>query len=397
MPEPAEKSLGDGFKLTRRSLLLPTERHDLLVRLLRFSPLPEEIGALRIELLSDMSALEALMVAASRRQLVSAVISQLKLNGILHPRPAVTGERETIVSQLARLDEEFSERRAMLTEALRDIIAQLNGVGIEPLILKGSMSLITGEPDWRFQRDIDFAVYPEQASATVAALGEAGFVECADTGSRPHHLRPMERAGLRATVEPHVKLAGARARAVLPDEVLLKTVTHETWNGLEYLRLSDAGFVLHGLAHHHFQNRGYIYGSVSLKGLIEFAFAISRLERSGVLQLMEIADGNERLKGGLRLWCALAERLLNVTLPDELTVDRVADQQARMVARRHLQGRTASPAKGLMEHVALAEGAISGGNFRRTVLGPIRDICHSAVWWDYEGQRRNASGILSED
>ncbi|MEO1160859.1 MAG: nucleotidyltransferase family protein, partial [Pseudomonadota bacterium] len=277
------------------TLLLPTERHDLLVRLLRFDPQPEQISALRFELLSDIRAMEAVMSAASRRQLVSAAISQLKLNGILRPKPAHHGERETITTQIGRLDAEFSQRRALLTRALQDIIARLNDVGIEPLILKGAMSLISGEPDWRFQRDIDFAIYPLQAGATVAALAKAGFSECEHSGPRPHHLRPMERTGLPATIEPHVKLAGARAQSVLPDEILLQTESTETWRGLKYRRLSDAGFVLHGLAHHHYQNRGYIYGTFSLKGLLEFASAVSRLDAAAVSQLAEIASPRARL------------------------------------------------------------------------------------------------------
>ncbi|MEM9470532.1 MAG: nucleotidyltransferase family protein [Pseudomonadota bacterium] len=376
------------------SLLQPTERHDLLVRLLRFDPQPEQITALRFELLGDIRALDALMTAASRRQLVSAAVSRLKLNGILLPRPACDDEQETIATQIGRLDAELSRRRAVLTQALQDIVTHLNSAGVVPLILKGSMSLVSGEPDWRFQRDIDFAVDPAQASATVAALIEAGFVECANAGARPHHLRPMERAGLPATIEPHVKLAGARARAVLPDQTLLQTATVETWRGLEYRQLSDAGSVLHGLAHHHFQNRGYIYGTLSLKGLLEFASAVCRLDAAAVSQLAEITRPRARLSAGLDLWCALARRVLNVSLPQGLETGAIAERDAEIVAQRYLSGHTVSPVRGVQEHLRLTRDQLSKGATGSGVLQTVLDGCHSAVWLDYQEQRCKASGII---
>lgn len=376
------------------SLLQPNERHDLLVRLLRFDPHPEQISALRFELLGDIRALEALMSAASRRQLISAAISRLKLNGILLPRPAREDERETIATQIGHLDAELSRRRAALTQALQDIVAQLNSAGIVPLILKGSMSLVSGEPDWRFQRDIDFAVDQAQASATVAALTKAGFVECANGGARPHHLRPMERAGLPTTIEPHVKLAGARARAVLPDQILLQTETVETWRGLQYRRLSDAGSVLHGLAHHHFQNRGYIYGTFSLKGLLEFASSVSRLDAAAVSQLAEITGPRARLSAGLDLWCALARRVLNTSLPQGLETGDIAERDAEIVAQRHLSGHTVSPVRGVREHLRLTRDQLPKGTAGRGVLQTVLDGCHSAVWLDYQEQRSKASGII---
>lgn len=380
--------------MTGASLLLPTERHDLLVRLLRFDLRPQEISALRFELLGDIRAMEALMSAASRRQLVSAATSQLKLYGILHPRPAHDEGRETVTTQISRLDAEFSQRRAVLTQALHDIITHLNRADITPLILKGSMSLISGQPDWRFQRDIDFAVCPDQAGATVAALVDAGFVECANMGSRPHHLRPMERAGLPATIEPHVKLAGRRASAVLPDEVLLQTEVVETWCGLKYRRLSAAAFILHGLAHHHFQNRGYIYGTFSLKGLLEFAFGVSRLDTQAVSQLRKITEGCARLSAGLNLWCALARNVLNTSLPEGLEPGHVARRDAQIVARRYLSGHTASPVTGVREHLRLMKHQLSAGGAGSSAVRAMLEGCHSAVWLDYKAQRHKASGIV---
>jgi hypothetical protein len=280
---------------------------------------------------------------------------------------------------------------------LHEIIECLNGYGIQPLVLKGSMSLISGHPEWRFQRDIDFAVEPAEADATVTALQTGGFRERDDMEQRPHHLRPMQRDDVPALIEPHVKLAGTRAGTVLPDVVLMNAVGRHVWKGLNYRAMSNAGFLLHGLAHHHFQNRGYIYGTVSLKGLLEFAHAVSRLLETDVLELNAIVADHPRLKAGLLLWCALANRLLGLTLPQGMIISGTVDQYADAVSSRYQLGETASPLAGVREHIALTLRNAPKTSLVPSVLPPILDGCHRAVWRDHERQRRNASGILVDD
>ncbi len=383
--------------MTTTSMLHPDERLDLLVRLLRFGCDIQDIGRLRIEMLSDMSSFDGMIQAAARRQLLPAAISQLRRKGILpkqRPRPGATS---SIPEQLAGLDEQFRQRRTALGSALQEIIRCLNRSGIKPIVLKGSMSLISGEPEWRFQRDIDIAVDPAEADATVSVLQTEGFRERDDMEMRPHHLRPMERDDVPALIEPHIKLAGTRARTVLPDDVLMSTVRHHVWNGLDYRAMSNTGFLLHGLAHHWFQNRGFIYGTVSLKGLLEFAHSISGLKDTDVLELEVLTAGHPRLKAGLLLWCALSDRLLGVTLPTGVITHSKEDERADIISNRYLRGETVSPLAGIGEHIALTLRYAPKTLLVPSVLPPILDGCHRAVWRDHERQRRNASGILGDD
>lgn len=378
-------------------MLQPDERLDLLIRLLRFNHDVHDIGKLRIDLLSNMSSFEAMMQAAARRQLLPAAISHLEKKGILPPPYGAGATTGSILAQLAELDKQFKQRRAALGGALHEIIACLNNSGIQPVVLKGSMSLISGHPEWRFQRDIDFAVEPAAAGVAVTALKACGFRERHDMEQRPHHLRPMQRDDVPALIEPHVQLAGTRAKAVLPDDVLMGTVGHHVWNGLSYRALSNAGFLLHGLAHHHFQNRGYIYGTVSLKGLSEFAHAVSGLQETDVPELDAVVAGHPRLKAGLLLWCALAKRLLGVTLPQGLITNRTVNHHADMISNRYRRGETVSPFTGVREHITLTLRHTSKTSWVPSVLQPILDGCHRAVRLDHERQRRNASGIFVDD
>ena len=255
--------------MIRSSLLQPDERLDLLIRVLSFNSDLESIGNLRAELLGDLSAIEAMMQAASRRHLQSAAVYQLAEKGILPSPRSVKMTTGSVLSLMSELDEQFRQRRAALANALHEVIEALNRAGVQPLVLKGSMSLISGSPEWRFQRDIDFAVEPAVADAVLAALRACGFRVREDMEQRPHHLKPMQRDDIPGLLEPHIRLAGDRARAVLPDDVLMGAVRECRWRGVRYKAMSNSGFLLHGLAHHYFQNMGFIYCNVSLKGLLE--------------------------------------------------------------------------------------------------------------------------------
>ncbi len=378
-------------------LLQSDERLDLLIRLLSFDRNFSDIGELRLELLNDMSQFEAMMQAAARRHLLPAALVQLKDKGILPPHRSQRAKDGSIVTQLADFENRFKQRRASFGTALHGVVSCLNKVGVQPIVLKGSMSLISGQPKWRFQRDIDFAVEPSEADKTVSALRADGFRECDDLDERPHHLQPMARDDMPGTLEPHVKLAGARARAVLPDDVLFRSVTDHVWQGVNYRAMSNAGFLLHGLAHHHFQNRGYIYGTVSLKGLLEFAHTVSRLQETDVLELDRMTVALPRLRAGLQLWYGLARHLLGVRLPPGVTINSGAEELAATVSSRYLHGRTVSPFAGVREHVALTLQHVSKSSLISSVAQPVLEGCHTAVWWSYELQRQKASGILIND
>jgi hypothetical protein len=344
-----------------------------------------------------MSQFEAMMQAAARRHLLPAALVQLKDKGILPPHRSERAKDGSIVTQLADFENRFKQRRASFGTALHGVVSCLNRVGVQPIVLKGSMSLISGQPEWRFQRDIDFAVEPSEADKTVSALRADGFRECDDQDERPHHLQPMARDDMPGTLEPHVKLAGARARAVLPDDVLFRSVTDHVWQGVNYRAMSNAGFLLHGLAHHHFQNRGYIYGTVSLKGLLEFAHTVSRLQETDVLELDRMTAALPRLRAGLQLWYGLARRLLGVRLPPGVTISSGAEELADAVSSRYLHGRTVWPFAGVREHVVLTLQHQSKSGLVSSVVRPVLEGFHTAVWWSYELQRRNASGILIND
>lgn len=380
--------------IRKTSLSLHDERVDLVVRILRQDLQPDQLTQLRAELLSNLSCLDGLMKAALRRQLASAVLHNLNAMGVFGIVPPGRTRPDNILGQLQDAHERLEQRRGKFADTLKDIIQCLNASGVQPLVLKGSISLIDGHPSWRFQRDIDFAINPSEADQTVSALRQAGFSECHNSSAQPHHLRPMERHGVPGTIEPHVKLADARAGSALPDPVLLKTAATGTWQTLKYRRLSNAGFLLHGLAHHHFQNRGYLFGTFSLKGLAEFGAALQAMDEADVRDLIEITSANATLKAGLDLWLALSERVLGCSKVGNYEVDATAYLQAADFAKRYLAGETLFPFRAATDHIELMRNCGSGRLTLADYIATLSEAGHSAVWFRYNAQRHNASGIL---
>lgn len=380
------------------TLLGNHERLDLLVRLLAAGNGAGNAGELRQALLGDMQGLEGTFAAATRRQLVPAAIAALTTRGILPVPPAETGARPGIVSQLAMAQRLHRERRQILRDTLLDSIAVLNQAGIEPLLLKGAVSLVTGEPAWRTLRDIDFAIRPDEARTAQRVLQEAGFQEVADDSARPHHLHPLTRDGFPATLEPHVMLGGARARSVLSDALLWHEARDHSLGDARFKQLAPAAFALHGLGHHYFQNRGYLFGTISLKGLLEFCAAVQALPASDATQFRALSATIPHLAAGVATVSALGVEMLGLKLPEGYVVPEAATRAARDMAARLLGGRTQSPFKAVLTHSRIAgragDGALAGS--LQSLQRGVRDALHTAVWFDGLEQRRNASGILQD-
>jgi hypothetical protein len=379
------------------SLLASEELLDLLVRLLNLSGDRSDTTQLRQLLLADMEVLQRTFAAATRRQLVPAAITALTDRGILHVPAHEDGCRSALIAQLARANRLHSERRQVLLDTLIECVGALNRVGIEPLLLKGAVSLVSGKPVWRTQRDIDFAVRPDEADATVEALRQTGFHEVADDSARPHHLHPLTREDFPATLEPHVMLGGTRARSVLPDEMLWSTASSADHDGVRYQLLSPAAFALHGLGHHYFQNRGYLFGTISLKGLLEFCFAVQDMDENDGQSFCELSESNAHLAAGVSIVCAAAADLLALRPPEGLAIDQRIERAGREMAMRMMTGMTQNPLRSAIIHATTArrtsnsvvEGVAS-------LQRGLRDALHTAVWFDQREQRRNASGILQD-
>ena len=79
------------------------------------------------------------------------------------------------------------QRNRHLRQVLRDTIQALNGIGIEPILLKGAIALLPEQYPHAFARmlsDLDIAVDQANLLAAAEGLQAAGF--CYAPGTEPH-------------------------------------------------------------------------------------------------------------------------------------------------------------------------------------------------------------------
>jgi len=121
---------------------------------------------------------------------------------------------------------ENARRNRALRLQLGEAVARLNGIGVEPVLLKGAARLADGlypDPGWRVMRDLDLLVPRDQLAEAAACLRSAGyrFLE-GGTGwsGRHHHLPQLARDGALAVVEVHAEPLPDR-RAACPAEAVI--------------------------------------------------------------------------------------------------------------------------------------------------------------------------------
>ncbi len=107
---------------------------------------------------------------------------------------------------------ENGRRNGWLRQQLAGIAAALNAIGLEPVLLKGSIRLVDGlypGPGWRFMRDLDPLVPRERLAEAAACLTSLGYGFAArppHRSGRHRHPPPLRRESEAARVEIHADL-----------------------------------------------------------------------------------------------------------------------------------------------------------------------------------------------
>jgi hypothetical protein len=214
-----------------------------------------------------------------------------------------------------------TRRNLRLREQALEAVAQLNSIGIEPLLLKGAVSLFVetyDDPGARIMTDLDILVPQKDAEDCWRTLLTLGYMPLENNFDYPrlHHLRPLYRPGEYGTIELH-------------GEVLLKSLAHilpasQMWKHREHIEIEGVVMgipapthrVLHNLSHAALMDRKYAAGEVSLKSLHELALMQTlygqRIDWNVIWHLMH-RSGKSR---SLDAWLYLAHRWLGSSLPE---------------------------------------------------------------------------------
>jgi hypothetical protein len=261
--------------------------------------------------------LAPLALASDRWQLAAGIPSVRSADGLMTPPKALS-------EGVAR----HAQVRASMRERLLELAASLNAAGMEPLLLKGARSLWTGEPAWRSMGDLDILVAGRAGEAQRIAVA-AGYAPAPgyENPDDWHHELNLYRDDLPGWLEFHNRAAMHRADLLLPTEGLVRDSLLESRDGVAVRILPMPTDLLYCAVHHHVSHRGDKYGTMSLKGLYEFAAAFASLPGTGMAALATLAGTHPRLVAMLDFWIAAAAERFNLRVPSPFAVD--ADAAAR--------------------------------------------------------------------
>lgn len=224
----------------------------------RASPLRLLIAAFDGQL-PDESDWPKVLEAANRGWLVPALYVALRKKDCLGRLS------EPVRDYLALLHDRNAERNRRLRAQLVEALRALNQKGIEPILLKGGISLFTAQEDSlgaRMLSDLDINLDPSEMRAAKDALGELGYRERAiprelgrpqDVGEIELHDRPSRRSAaylkgdLRASTSV-LERDGATARIPDPTARALHLIVHDMIKEGDYWRLRIDLRHLHDLA-----------------------------------------------------------------------------------------------------------------------------------------------------
>ena len=196
---------------------------------------------------------------------------------------------DDVKSFLHEIEARSRQRNDMLRAQLEEVLVLLNGIGIRPVLLKGTAFLASedDEASCRILSDIDLLLPEDRMDQAVASLREAGF---SYQGEKPnawnvHALGREQDPGL---VDLHTRLKVARP---LLDHSRLASNARDSLIGHGHALIpSPEDQALVFILHDQVQEYDYAKGAIDLRHLVDLAM-LDRLYKPGWRCLPTMVDG----------------------------------------------------------------------------------------------------------
>jgi Uncharacterised nucleotidyltransferase len=280
-------------------------------------------------------------------------------------------------------------RNGRLTDALVRIVATLNAIDIEPVLLKGAARLVDDvypAAKLRVLGDLDILIPGNRSTDAAAALKRIGFDEDTDIvlDAAHHHLPMLRERDTGAAVELHTELSTSPHDAIIPAAWFVeKTTLFKLRHSIVRLPEATRG-AAHNIVHDQLNHGNYRLGRVQLRQLLDLAMYRKRYER--MIDWTELDRRFGRIGKGtvLATYLKFAEDLLGQPMPDLSHAPRTrlmtdfrggVERPIRALARLprdYVLARRADPITGLKELISPQAWA--------TGIQSIRAAMRAAKW-----------------
>ncbi len=177
------------------------------------------------------------------------------------------------------------QRNEKILKQAIEVAQVLNGIGVDPLFMKGGAHLFTGlYPDMamRHMSDLDILVPAARIEECVAGLAAAGVAPLTDyLHPRAHHLPPLGREDMPVPIELHHHvIAHPHSNFLTPEQVIASSVQIES-HGVRVTVPSPTNAAILNIAHAQLNDHDCLYGRIDLRGLLDLAL-LSHLHASSI-------------------------------------------------------------------------------------------------------------------
>ena len=209
------------------------------------------------------------MLALAHRHLVAASwYAALRRRGLLERAPVQIGEH------LAALHELSLQRNRLLRCELIRAACACNALGIEPVLLKGALALLPGQPPEMAARllgDLDLLLPADRIADGRNALQTLGYyaTHAEDHCTSHHHAPPLFHPDHGAKFELHRAVLGGALAAALPAEEVWRDSQRIGFEQAVVRTPSPTHQVLHNLLHTLVQDHRAEWGMLELRQLLD--------------------------------------------------------------------------------------------------------------------------------
>ncbi len=287
--------------------------HRFLWRCLSPAQTPAAVATLRGDMEAGGIDWDEVVRIADREMLSPALCSALAAKGLLDAVPG--GVRGSLERRLAI----NGLRNERIKQQALEIVAALNRIGIEPIILKGGLHFFEAPPadlGTRMMWDLDFVVPENELDRAVDGLCAIGYQIDQEGENWTYHYRPLFHPEAILPIDVH-RYVGEQKDLLPPTEAWREAVPVPAGD-LRLRALCPTHRVFHNIFHSQVQDRGHELGIIYLRQL--YALVAMCTDHALAIDwdsLLRRMDGRG-LGPQLRARMYQAARLFGVPLPRAL-------------------------------------------------------------------------------
>ena len=280
-----------------------------------------------------------LVEIANYEYLTSAFFYQLDKNNFFK-----TNSDEELFTYLNEIFRINANRNTQIVTQLKEVVSLLSSAGIEPLLLKGSASLIENDYEHigiRFLSDIDLMVHPEQIEEAYTLLMNVGYkkVDIEFSGHDSyHHLWPIEKEGMPAMVELHRRIMGGHSTFEYIPFSMSTSYKSENSDFLDAWVLNPTYKLYHAFLHTELDDDNYNLKDLDLRHVYDFTVLTKKYYDKVDWNELDKLIRSLKLLNNFQAYLYMCKELFGLTTP--LTVDnkKVHSDYNKVLKSYELQG-----------------------------------------------------------